>query len=156
MGRNTRLQTNGDDGENQGEVSRRKLLGGLAVAGVASTLVAACGDNGSGGPSGTGAVSTDNKVKPATDATKAVNKKILDSLPFNERSDFDDAKRGLIARPDTLTIKDGNGKTVWDLEEYKTYISDDKAAPDTVNPSLWRNAQLCMEYGLFEVLPDKI
>ena len=77
-------------------------------------------------------------------------------MPFNERSDFDDAKRGLIARPETLTIKDDKGTTVWDLEEYKKYISDDKAAPDTVNPSLWRNAQLCMEYGLFEVLPDKI
>ncbi|OBJ38716.1 hypothetical protein A5630_29010 [Mycolicibacterium mucogenicum] len=121
--------------------------------------MAACNDNGSAGSSGSSggdAVSTDNKVKPATDATKAANKKILDSLPFNERSDFDDAKRGLIARPDTLTIKDDKGNTVWDLEEYKKYISDDKAAPDTVNPSLWRNAQLCMEYGLFEVLPDKI
>ncbi|WP_234791614.1 alkyl/aryl-sulfatase [Mycolicibacterium mucogenicum] len=159
MGRNTKVHTDGDNGENSGEVSRRKLLGGLAVAGVATTLVAACNDNGSAGSSGSSggdAVSTDNKVKPATDATKAANKKILDSLPFNERSDFDDAKRGLIARPDTLTIKDDKGNTVWDLEEYKKYISDDKAAPDTVNPSLWRNAQLCMEYGLFEVLPDKI
>lgn len=156
MGRTTKMQTNGDDGENQGEVSRRKLLGGLAAAGVATSLVAACNDNGSGGPSSGDAVSTDNKVKPATDATKAANKRVLDSLPFNERSDFDDAKRGLIARPETLTIKDDKGTTVWDLEEYKKYISDDKAAPDTVNPSLWRNAQLCMEYGLFEVLPDKI
>ncbi|SEB26430.1 MULTISPECIES: hypothetical protein [unclassified Mycobacterium] len=147
MGRTTKVQTDGDNGENPGEVSRRKLLGGLAAAGVATTLVAACNDNGSAGSSGSSggdAVSTDNKVKPATDATRAANKKILDSLPFNERSDFDDAKRGLIARPDTLTIKDEKGNTVWDLEEYKKYISDDKAAPDTVNPSLWRNAQLCM------------
>jgi alkyl sulfatase BDS1-like metallo-beta-lactamase superfamily hydrolase len=151
------VQTNGDNGENSGEVSRRKLLGGLAVAGVATTLVAACNDSsGAGGSSGGGAVSTDNKVKPATEATKAANKKVLDSLPFNERSDFEDARRGLIARPDTLTIKDDKGNPVWDLEEYKKYISEDKAAPDTVNPSLWRNAQLCMEYGLFEVLPDKI
>ncbi|MCV7159709.1 MBL fold metallo-hydrolase [Mycolicibacterium brisbanense] len=80
----------------------------------------------------------------------------MDSLPFNERSDFEDARRGMIARPDTLTIKDANGNVVWDLEEYKKYIADDKPAPDTVNPSLWRNAQLCMEYGLFEVVPDKI
>ncbi|MDX1876468.1 alkyl sulfatase dimerization domain-containing protein [Mycolicibacterium sp. 141076] len=157
MGRTSKVQTNGDNGENSGEVSRRKLLGGLAVAGVATTLVAACNDSsGAGGSSGGGAVSTDNKVKPATEATKAANKKVLDSLPFNERSDFEDARRGLIARPDTLTIKDDKGNPVWDLEEYKKYISEDKAAPDTVNPSLWRNAQLCMEYGLFEVLPDKI
>ena len=65
--------------------------------------------------------------------------------------DFEDAKRGLIAKPDTLTIKDAKGNVVWDLEEYKTYIGDDKPAPDTVNPSLWRNAQLNMQYGLFKV-----
>ena len=38
---------------------------------------------------------------------------------------------------------------IW--RNFKSYISDDKTAPDTVNPSLWRNAQLCMEYGLFKV-----
>ena len=40
---------------------------------------------------------------------------------------------------------------VWDLEAYKKYISLDKPSPDTVNPSLWRNAQLNMINGLFEV-----
>ncbi|HWS40193.1 MAG TPA: alkyl sulfatase dimerization domain-containing protein, partial [Arenimonas sp.] len=40
---------------------------------------------------------------------------------------------------------------VWDLEAYKAFIGLDKAAPDTVNPSLWRNAQLNMLNGLFEV-----
>ena len=39
------------------------------------------------------------------------------------------------------------------MEKYKNYIADDKAAPDTVNPSLWRNAQLNMQYGLFKVVP---
>lgn len=38
------------------------------------------------------------------------------------------------------------------MEAYKTYIDGDKPAPDTVNPSLWRNAQLNMQYGLFEVV----
>ncbi|ORA33757.1 hypothetical protein BST13_19325 [Mycobacterium aquaticum] len=135
------------------------MLGGLAAAGVASTLVAACNDKTGGSNTssgGGGQITTDNTVKGATEATKAANKKVMDSLPFNERSDFEDAKRGMIARPDTLTIKDANGNVVWDLEEYKKYIADNKPAPDTVNPSLWRNAQLCMEYGLFEVVPDKI
>jgi alkyl sulfatase BDS1-like metallo-beta-lactamase superfamily hydrolase len=40
---------------------------------------------------------------------------------------------------------------IWDLEAYKAYIGLDKPAPDTVNPSLWRNAQLGMLNGLFEV-----
>ncbi|WP_234706045.1 alkyl/aryl-sulfatase [Mycolicibacterium setense] len=143
--------------ELRAQLPRRRMLGGLAVAGVATTLVAACNDNTGGSSSGGGGdVSTDNTVKGATEATKAANKKVSDSLPFNERSDFEDAQRGLLERPETLTIRDADGNVVWDLEEYKKYIADDKPAPDTVNPSLWRNAQLCMEYGLFEVVPDKI
>src|SRR5262245_54172964 len=79
--------------------------------------------------------------KPATEATKAANAAVLKALPFCNKSDFEDAKRGLVARPDKLTIKNDKGDVVWDLEQYKTYIGDDKSAPDTVNPSLWRNAQ---------------
>ena len=89
--------------------------------------------------------------KPATEATKAANRAMQQYLNFNDREDFDNATRGLIAKPDTLTIKDDKGNVVWDLEAYKTFISVDKPAPDTVNPSLWRNAQLNMQYGLFKV-----
>ncbi len=154
------------DGTNipAGYWSRRMMLGRLGLVGAgtvaATALLSGCDSNGSGSGSSSGGGGSDHKldnsVKGATDATKAANKKIADSLPFNERGDFDDAKRGLIGRPDTLTIKNDKGDVIWDLEEYKKYISDDKPAPDTVNPSLWRNAQLCMEYGLFEVVPDKI
>lgn len=77
------------------------------------------------------------------------------TLPFNNKQDFEDAQRGFIAKPETLTIKDDKGNVVWDLEQYKTYIGLDKVAPNTVNPSLWRNAQLNMQYGLFKVT-DKI
>lgn len=138
--------------ELRAQLPRRRVLGGLAAAGVATTLIAACDDKAGGGTSsGSGGLATDNNVKGATESTRAANRKILDSLPFNERGDFEDAQRNLVARPDTLTIKNADGDVVWDLEEYKKYISDDKPAPDTVNPSLWRNAQLCMEYGLFKV-----
>ena len=50
-----------------------------------------------------------------------------------------------------MTIKNDKGDVVWDLETYKQFIGLDKPAPDTVNPSLWRNAQLNMNYGLFKV-----
>jgi len=89
--------------------------------------------------------------KPATEATRRANATMAKQLDFNDKQDFEDAKRGLIARPDTLTIKDANGRVVWDMEAFKTFIGDDKPAPDTVNPSLWRNAQLNMNYGLFKV-----
>ncbi|MDO9714089.1 alkyl/aryl-sulfatase [Paracraurococcus lichenis] len=91
------------------------------------------------------------QAKPATAATKAANDAVRNALNFNDRDDFENATRGLIARPDTLTIRDAKGGVVWDLEAYKSFIAVDRPAPDTVNPSLWRNAQLCMQYGLFRV-----
>lgn len=89
--------------------------------------------------------------KPATGATKAANEAVLKALPFNDTSDFEDAQRGFIAKPDTLTIMGPAGAPAWDLESYKQYIGLDKAAPDTINPSLYRNAQLNMLHGLFKV-----
>src|SRR5262249_27853796 len=84
--------------------------------------------------------------KPATEATKAANRAIQQYLDFSNREDFENATRGLIGRPETLTIKGSKGNVVWDMESYKGYIGVDKPAPDTVNPSLWRNAQLNMQY----------
>ncbi len=96
-------------------------------------------------------LSAQTAPKPATAATKAANEQVLKSLPFADKQDFEDARRGFIAKPDKLTIKSADGAPVWDLEEYKAYIGPDKPAPDTVNPSLWRNAQLGLIYGLFKV-----
>ncbi|WP_413282799.1 alkyl/aryl-sulfatase [Vibrio sp. MA40-2] len=90
-------------------------------------------------------------AKPATQATIDANKEVFASLPFNDKKDFEDAQRGLIASQDTVTIKNANGDVIWDLESYKQYISLDKESPDSVNPSLWRNAQLNMINGLFKV-----
>ncbi|MGS0680523.1 alkyl/aryl-sulfatase [Shewanella sp. 125m-7] len=92
--------------------------------------------------------------KPATEFTKTENAAVLEALPFSDKQDFKNAQRGFIAKPDTVTIKDAQGNVVWDLEQYKSYISIDKDAPDTVNPSLWRNSQLVMQHGLFEVTED--
>jgi alkyl sulfatase BDS1-like metallo-beta-lactamase superfamily hydrolase len=93
----------------------------------------------------------DARSKPATNITKAANDAALQSLPFDEHEDFENARRGLIAQPRTLTVSDANGKVVWDLEQFKTYIRFGLPAPDTVNPSLWRHAQLNMFHGLFRV-----
>ncbi|MFA0057103.1 alkyl/aryl-sulfatase [Vibrio echinoideorum] len=89
--------------------------------------------------------------KPASKATIAANQTVLKALPFSNKQDFEDAKRGLIAVQDTVTVKNEAGDVVWDLEEYKKYISLDNASPESVNPSLWRNAQLNMINGLFKV-----
>ncbi|CAA0124514.1 Putative alkyl/aryl-sulfatase YjcS [BD1-7 clade bacterium] len=95
---------------------------------------------------------TSAEPKPASEFTQKANADVKQALPFSDKTDFENATRGFLAKPDTLTIKNADDQVVWDLEQYKTYISTDKASPDTVNPSLWRNAQLNMEYGLFEVM----
>ncbi|HEY4992596.1 MAG TPA: alkyl sulfatase dimerization domain-containing protein, partial [Nakamurella sp.] len=65
-----------------------------------------------------------------------------------DRTDFDNAERGLVDALDPCIITDSSGKVVWDLEAY-SYLDAD--CPDTVNPSLWRQAQLCAKQGLFLV-----
>jgi alkyl sulfatase BDS1-like metallo-beta-lactamase superfamily hydrolase len=89
--------------------------------------------------------------KPATAATQAANERIQQTLPFADKADFEDAQRGFIATVPTLTIKGDAGGVAWDLEGFKSFIALDKPAPASVNPSLWRNAQLNMLNGLFKV-----
>ena len=86
--------------------------------------------------------------KPATQATKEAQAQVLTSLPFDNTEDFNLAKRGLIARPDPLIIKGDNGEIIWDMSGLD-YLNGPR--PDTVNPSLWRQAQLNAIYGLFQV-----
>ena len=89
--------------------------------------------------------------KPATAATRAANAAVLATLPFADRRDFDNARRGFIAAPASMRIAGGRTGTAWDLDSYRAFITPDAPAPDTVNPSLWRNAQLNMIHGLFQV-----
>ncbi|MPW36028.1 alkyl/aryl-sulfatase [Vibrio sp. B1Z05] len=89
--------------------------------------------------------------KDATQSTIDVNNQVKQDLPFSDKKDFENAQKGFIAKQDVVTIKNEKGDVVWDLEAYKKYIGLDKPSPDTVNPSLWRNAQLNMINGLFEV-----
>ena len=86
--------------------------------------------------------------KPATQATKESQARVLTSLPFDNTEDFKLAKRGLIARPDPLIIKNDNGEVIWDMSRFD-YLNGPR--PDTVNPSLWRQAKLNAIYGLFQV-----
>ena len=88
--------------------------------------------------------------KNATEATKAANAALLQMLPFSDRSDFDNARRGLIAPLPSELIKGEAGNLIWNPQKYG-FIAEDAAAPDTVNPSLWRQSQLINLSGLFEV-----
>jgi alkyl sulfatase BDS1-like metallo-beta-lactamase superfamily hydrolase len=87
--------------------------------------------------------------KDATDATKQANSALLKQLPFNDNSDFDAANRGFIAALPPEVIKGSEGNVIWDPQKYN-FIKE-LTAPDTVNPSLWRQSRLINISGLFQV-----
>jgi alkyl sulfatase BDS1-like metallo-beta-lactamase superfamily hydrolase len=92
------------------------------------------------------------KPKPPSKYTDAANAALLKALPFNDKQSFEDATRNKIADlPDKGVVKNAKGEVVWDLSRFD-FLAGDKPAPDTVNPSLWRQAQIMQRNaGLFKV-----
>jgi alkyl sulfatase BDS1-like metallo-beta-lactamase superfamily hydrolase len=68
--------------------------------------------------------------------------------PFADKRDFEDAERGFIAALSPGVVRNAAGAVVWDNDSYAFLAGD---APDTVNPSLWRQSTLNAKQGLFEV-----
>ncbi|WP_082989514.1 alkyl/aryl-sulfatase [Christensenella intestinihominis] len=90
----------------------------------------------------------DASSKLPTEQTIAAQDGVYALLDFTDEQEKEFAQKGLLAAPDELELKDDTGKVVW---SQKAYDFLDAEAPDTANPSLWRNAQLNHLYGLFEV-----
>lgn len=86
--------------------------------------------------------------KAATQFTADANEQVYALLDFEDKSEFDNATRGLIASPEALEIRNEEGRLIWSQKAYDFLDGD---APSTANPSLWRNTQLNHIYGLFEV-----
>lgn len=87
--------------------------------------------------------------KPAQPYIAAQQAQLRQQLPLDDTQDFADAKRGLIGRRAPNAVTAADGKVVWDNDTYSFLEGE---APDTVNPSLWRQSQLVAEQGLFEVV----
>jgi alkyl sulfatase BDS1-like metallo-beta-lactamase superfamily hydrolase len=88
--------------------------------------------------------------KPAEPAVRAANRAVLSALPFVDRDDFDDAARGFMGSLPDGVVTGPDGNVVWSQQDYQFLDRDE--APDTVNPSLWRQAQLNHRHGLFKVV----
>ncbi|ECC1659881.1 TPA: MBL fold metallo-hydrolase [Salmonella enterica subsp. salamae] len=89
-------------------------------------------------------------AKEATAYTQQVNQQYTKNLPFSDRQDFADAQRGFIAPlPDHGILKNADGKPYYRADDYKFDMN--APAPQTVNPSLWRQSQLNGISGLFNV-----
>ncbi|MGC0925086.1 MULTISPECIES: alkyl/aryl-sulfatase [Pantoea] len=97
-------------------------------------------------------VFADEAQKDAAPATKQANDALYQQLPFDNKSDFEDAHKGFIAALPDAVIKGESGNVIWDPKQY-AFIKEGEKAPDTVNPSLWRQSQLINISGLFEVTP---
>lgn len=81
--------------------------------------------------------------KDATDATRAAHAAVAAGLPVDDGGDFALADRGFIG-----TIPDADVPGAW---SQRPFAFLDGERPDTVNPSLWRQARLNARHGLFEV-----
>ena len=81
--------------------------------------------------------------------TRAANAAILKSLPAEDGQDADFAARGFLGTHPAASIPRDDGKGVaWDFAALDRLKGP---APDSVNPSLWRQSRLMAKHGLFRV-----
>ena len=89
-------------------------------------------------------------TRSASASIRSANAALLETLPLDDVTDFEDARRGLVGRLVPCVIRAADGRVVWDNDSYRFLAGD---APETVNPSLWRQSILVAMDGLFEVVP---
>ncbi len=95
--------------------------------------------------------------KDAEPTTAVANAQVWLQLPFSNTDDFTDARRGFIATwPDFVIPKEDGSRIAWTLKGYEFLSSPEtppapQQVPPTVNPSLWRQAVLNMNNGLFKI-----
>jgi alkyl sulfatase BDS1-like metallo-beta-lactamase superfamily hydrolase len=125
--------------------------GALLLSPLCALLLACQGDT-TGTPKGAQGTPTNAAGEqgntPATQTTISANAKLGAQLNLDDQQDFKDATRGLIATPPSLQIAGPGNFTVWDMPAFD-FVQG--AAPETVNPSLWRQARLNNNHGLYKV-----
>jgi len=96
----------------------------------------------------------DSKGKMPSKFTVELQNGLRKTLPFEDKRDFEENKKGFIAAPEYKQIMADAGHVAWDMGRYEWLLGGKDL--DSVHPSLQRQAILNMAYGLYEVLPDKI
>lgn len=125
---------------------KKRWIALLCLAGIAVSLLSGCQETPAAEE---GAPELTAEQKGATEITAQINQSVYDQLDFDDQQELKFAQRGLICAPEFLELKDESGKVIWSQDAYA--FLEDASAPDTVNPSLWRNTQLNHIYGLFQV-----
>lgn len=81
--------------------------------------------------------------KEASAATIEAHRRAAAALPEDDGADFELARRGFMG-----TIEDADIPGAWSMKPY-AFLAGER--PDTVHPSLWRQARLNAEHGLFDL-----
>ena len=115
-----------------------KTLSAIPIYLALLGMLAGCG----GKYSGIGGVAGE-----ATLATMKANERFSQALNLDDPKDFEDARRGFIARPSGKIVTVA-GDVLIDFDAFNFV---EGKAPTTVNPSLWRHAMLNAQTGLFKV-----
>ena len=91
------------------------------------------------------------KGKMPSKFTQEIFEQARATLPFGDRQDFEEMERGFIGRPDSGIIMADAGNVAWDMDRYE-FLRDGDAI-NSVHPSMLRQSQLNMNFGLYEVIP---
>jgi len=91
------------------------------------------------------------KGKAPSKFTVEMLKKAKATLPFADRRDFEEQKKGLIAPMKEMKIMADDGRVAWDMERFQFLEKQDDF--DSIHPSLLRQSVLNNNYGLYEVIP---
>ncbi len=94
------------------------------------------------------------KGKPPSKHTIEIIEKARATMAFSDTRDFDEQKKGFIAAPESMKIMADAGHVAWDIERYQFLAKGEDF--DSIHPSLQRIATLNLNFGLYEVLKDKI
>ncbi len=128
----------------------------IACAGGAMTTALAAGGGGAivTDPGAAEGKHFDPQGKLPTKFTIELRKGVSATLPFEDKRDFDEAKKGFIAEPPYKQIMADAGHVAWDMASYQWLLQGKDF--QSIHPSLQRQAVLNMAYGLYEVVPGKI
>jgi alkyl sulfatase BDS1-like metallo-beta-lactamase superfamily hydrolase len=91
------------------------------------------------------------KGKAPSRFTLQVLRKAREQLPFADKRDFEEQKKGFIAPMKDLQIKADAGHVAWDMGRFQ--FLDKQEDFDSIHPSLLRQSVLNNNYGLYEVIP---
>ncbi len=90
------------------------------------------------------------KGKMPSKHTMKIFDEALAKFPFSDKQDFEEYEKGFIAAPEYDKIMADAGHVAWDMGRYE--FLKDGAKYNSIHPSLLRQSQLNMNFGLYKVV----